>query len=148
MPERNAELFRRVADMIEAHPANYDQQAWLATPDCKPPTSALPECGTTCCINGWGVWLSATPEMHAKARIAGSDVGYFNKLIACLGQPVDSFALGAELFGIAQDEADWLFDCDWSPDWDPAKEDLTNAVARALRSFADGAPILPEEAHA
>jgi hypothetical protein len=145
MAERNADLFRRVADMIEAHPANYDQQAWLMTADYKPPTSLLPDCGTTCCINGWGVWLSATSEMHAKARIATSDAGYFNALIAQLGQPDDSFGLGAELFGITEDEAEWLFDPDWAPEWDPAEEDLTNAVARALRSYADGAPILPEE---
>lgn len=48
MAEINVALLNRVADYIEAHPEQYDQDAWML----------YDTCGTRGCIAGWAITLA------------------------------------------------------------------------------------------
>ena len=112
----NAELFRKIADVIEAEPGCHDQRIFSSACDDDEPLEAeliTPEsihtCGTKACIAGWAVHL--TPK---------EDRPEAESIMEC----------AAKLLGLSDGEANTLFNGDWSP-----REGVT--IPQELRRIAD-----------
>jgi len=112
----NAELFRKIADVIEAKPGCHDQQIFSSACDDDEPleaefvtTETIHTCGTKACIAGWAVHL--TPK---------EDRPEAESVMEC----------AAKLLGLSDGEADTLFNGDWSP-----REGVT--IPQELRRIAD-----------
>ena len=112
----NSELFRKIADVIEAEPGCHDQRRFSSTCDDDAPfdaefvtTETIHTCGTKACIAGWAVHL--TPK---------EDRPESESIMEC----------AAKLLGLSDSEADTLFDGDWSP-----REGVT--IPQELRRIAD-----------
>ena len=124
--ERNEELFRRVADAIEANPEQYDQGQW--------------ECGTTRCLAGWAnrltghvvpaTWL----EIGASASEADSQ-RFVERMVAFSERARSVLGLTSEeTDGPDPDEEGGLFAETWRPH--PGL-----SVPDALRKIGEGAAI-------
>lgn len=113
----NAELFRKIADVIEDHPDNYDQAVWVElngevdTSD----TNNVPHvpagefaCSARCCIAGFAVML--TPVDQRPKRLGVSDAA-------------------RQLLGITGYDACRLFSIGFNP--------VGMSVSQALRQIAD-----------
>jgi hypothetical protein len=109
---RNEQLFRDVADAIEAEPERYDQAEW----------ERETECGTTRCIAGWAAWL-------------GARVSFLQWQKGRHPEWVPFFSDGVEsLLGLTAEEGDDLFHTSWRP-----HDGLF--VPDALRKIGEGAAI-------
>lgn len=117
--KRNEELFRKVADHIEAQPEHYDQEMWWQHK----------ECGTTACIAGWGISLTKQQSLDACAKRWDRMVQTWN------GNPADVVRdEAAECFGLTDSDARLLFHASWAP-----HDGLS--VPDALRKIGEGASI-------
>lgn len=123
---RNRELFYQIADLIEKHPEQYDQQTW----------GSETECGTAHCIAGHACLLSGLKPL---IRINDS-ADYSRFFPAGANQAEKPFEwqnvdhLAKKLLGLEREEAWILFDTMWVP-----PEGQT--VPQALRAIGDGAEI-------
>lgn len=174
---RNAALLREIADIIEAKPQRYCQAAWESFDDPVTGESVLPSdfsylpaseaigiaetvvdpngaCGSTFCIAGWAVALSATPEEHKRALdmcirnnrvlIHMHDITLSEVVAQRLGLSTTMISsVARELLGLEDHEL-FLFDSTWHPaghDGDGDGGNDPSLVAGALRALADGASI-------
>lgn len=179
--QRNADLLRKIADVIERNPDRYYQGSWESfygetedgttvldglyhrTPDEAVEfvtEMAAPEatCGTTFCIAGWAVALTATKAEHREASrrcvyedsygkhfdYGAHDVRLRDVVAERVGVYGASWAdLGRHLLGLDRSEVS-LFDGEWRPaTWGSSdSHELTaKQVAEALRALADGASL-------
>lgn len=121
MPVRNKDLFNQIASTIEQDPDSYCQSVWGEEIDLG--------CGTAHCIAGHAVAIKGyLPFRHE----------YWGQVWAVQepGKPISTFDLAMQLLGLTRDEADTLFDQDWTPG-----QEHDCSVPKALRAFGDGAPI-------
>lgn len=184
MERRNAALLREIADVIDTKPGRYNQsrwEGWYTNDGCDfvadwdligwgstapveqgvahvlEVTDPNAGCGSTFCIAGWAIALSATPDELKRAAQAcvyedvnGAEfVDYTNHdiaLCAIVGErlglhAIHSVVAGA-LLGLTLHERS-LFDGEWQPagtDEDDPYND-PHLVAAALRRLADGASL-------
>lgn len=130
----NTDLMLKVADHIEAHPEQYNQEVWVKskfrqtfTVDGMKGYDAA-DCGTQACIAGWACFL-AEPDQVAAAKAAADP----------------QFGLIAEtaraLLDLAEPEAEWLFE---SMD---IHEDIAphETVPEFLRAIATDPTILSDK---
>lgn len=183
MTERNRKLFYEIADVIEAKPSRYYQGSWEgwydtcghelvnrdlvgynATAPTEQGVAHLLEvtdpnagCGSTFCIAGWAIALSATDDELKQAAqacvdttIAGRKVvdfafhdSHLCRIVAERLGVVNSYSMvGGTLLGLQPDER-YLFDGEWQPagtDEEDGRND-PRLVAAALRALADGASV-------
>lgn len=122
------DLFRVIADQLEAHPEKYDQGTW-GVDDTKEISEhdfftvaermAVNGCGTRGCIAGWAAAFNITaPQVAEPIRSGVYDIS----------------KIAAELLELPQSQANELFDEHWKP-----RRDLT--VSEALRKLANGATV-------
>lgn len=158
---RNRDLFYKIADRIERQPDDYDQAKWgednslvVATRlDPSDPAihelvaDTINECGTSHCIAGHAADLEGwVPSMYVNSvGIHGS----WDRVVAPGHDPIDRdgtsiFGVARDLLGLTDDEASILFSEYWMAEgWEPEMSDdqYIPLVAKALRSFGDGASI-------
>lgn len=181
--ERNTALLRRIADVIEAKPGRYYQSSWEgwydadghdlvnrdlvgfgATAPTEQGVAHLLEvsdpnagCGSTFCIAGWAVALSATDDELKQAAQACVETTYGGREIVdyayhdthlCrivaerLGVDNTFSTVGGTLLGLQPGER-YLFDGEWQPAGTDEEDERNDPrlVAAALRALADGAPV-------
>lgn len=115
MKERNEELFRQVADQIDAHPESHNQDGFLF----------IGECGAVACVCGWAVVLG-----EFMGAVNAAETWYFSHANASVAM----WDRGQEALGLTHDESLTLF----SPSWRP-HDGLS--VPDALRKIGEGASI-------
>lgn len=118
MTERNEDLFRQIADLIEDEPERYDQTVY----------HLLTDCGTTGCIAGHAIMINGWQFEESGCVYAPGT----NRNSDCSCGNLNIYA--AELLGLTSDEADVLF----SPGWAPSSH---LNVPDALRKLGAGADI-------
>lgn len=150
MPERNQQLFNRIADCIETWPEAYDQNTWWSNGDAEyvdvtfadGTVAKMVHCGTSQCIAGWALVLSNYEPRPTVMRY-GEYVQSFDKD----GRGGLAPTLAAEELGLNDEEMETLFDPSWGPNaMERLKTPQTRArcVARVLRKIGAGGPI-PKE---
>ncbi len=108
----NKELLERVAQHIEAEPRRLQMSSWVEASPKSP-------CGTTACIAGWAVLLTA-PDFDAALDVArtptlddeGADDSWAHeaRVLRTVGREDEDFdQAGRELLGIDRQQADRLF---------------------------------------
>lgn len=120
----NEAMFGRIADQIEQHPDQYNQQDWDKS-----------ECGTVCCIGGWALMLAATPDKLAAAR-ADTEEGTRSFLLY-LSRRMGFHSIGfaaEQILGLTTHEALALFNGEW--------EAKGGDVPAALRAIGRGASVM------
>lgn len=122
MPERNAELFNKIADAIEAEPHRHNQAEWASA------RNSIGSCGTTMCVAGWAVELSDKYDIDWNRRNTFGGVGMTKQ-----GVHIEEAAYN--LLGITYDEGVRLFAPHWMV-YEPKSK-----VVQALRDIANGALI-------
>lgn len=153
-PTRNVELFRKVADAIEREPDRYNQRTWLSL-DNQITTLAAPleHCKTVCCVAGHAIMEStSTEEWDSAVSTALRHMAVIHKMGVddprllkditldhviiknLIGEDHSIPKRAAELLGLSNEEADFLFAENWEPE-----SDLS--VSDALRQLADGAEL-------
>lgn len=125
--QRNAELFKAVAEKIRKDRKHYDQTAWIRTED---PHTDEP-CGTTCCIAGWATVLSGRGVPSTKKFSWGHAVPVFRNKYRHMIKP---WAVARQELGLTRSEARILFDEEWRP-----KRHI--GVPKALERLAEGASV-------
>lgn len=124
--ERNRELFNQIADLIEQHPEQYDQETYG-----DPILNVENErCGTAHCIGGFACAISGYKPVKAGKRENWGSVWLHDPQSNEL-----TWIQAQKLLGLTHHEALILFDSEWGP-FDPKM-----TVPQALRSFGDGARI-------
>ena len=109
---RGPALMRAVADAIEAHPEQYEQEMW----------STVTACGTAYCVGGWACILAYGASALSDPR--GSEYAH--------GRYIEDEA--SDLLGLPAEETELLFHSQWEPaEW------LT--VPQALRAIAEGKSV-------
>lgn len=114
--ERNAEMFRQVADLIEMMPEKHDQRTW---------------CGTSQCVAGWSIFLSG------RYRFTYYETGSVSSVIDLETDALVSIDYGnegEEILGLEPEESAILFAGEAAP-----VEGLT--WPEALRRIANGAEV-------
>jgi len=107
----NAALLHRIADRIEAHPAQYDQATFGLQPDRTVSGPAHRTCKAPCCVAGWACLLSGDPD------------AFYCETTEEVGDHA------AALLGLTPRQKDRLFDSLWSTEWMAADEDLLDYEA-------------------
>ena len=123
----NKKLLLEIADHVESHPEQYDQETWVGRNDdnyvpCGPGKHIDPyDCGTSACIAGWAVLLSNKPV------------------------PVSFQNEAAKLLGLSSSDAATLFDENWCAEgYDIRLDDeiqRAKYAADALRRIAAGESV-------
>lgn len=117
MTDRNTALFDRIADAIEAHPEQYDQNVWVyVEEDWKDGDDRFQlllenRCGTRACVAGWAIALGRS------GRPATELVG-------------DMEDQAASLLGLTEEEGESLFMAYWDA---PSGETVPEALRRIGR---------------
>lgn len=145
-----ADLYRAVADFIDAEPAAYDQSTWQSSdparlqPSKFDPLDALAfamaqagtpiDCGTTCCIAG------TTVHCAPRAQVLAIYDKHHDAFEAASWEY--AFVCGAtaiELLQLTDGAADLLFDGSGAPVSEPDVPDLLRRLAKVqgMRSQAD-----------
>lgn len=168
MVKRNAELLRRIADVIEKDVGVYDQSVWgegddeivVDDPDVIAEASEKlieKSCGTAHCIAGHAAVLSGYKPVVFKCLIPAT--GMRGPVMAIeinweeLTPPAEQkgewtsdsthpFSIGRDLLGLSFSEAEVLFDEFWCPAGTDDRDEFNGTlVAEALRGLAAGASI-------
>lgn len=126
MPTTTADRLRRIADIIDTHPNQWDQGNWVGE-HCTPETAAgtASECGTTSCIAGWAVRLAEPSDVQ---RLANAKPSW-----TVMGEWV---WLGMNLLGLHEETALRLF-------YDETAEVVDSNLLRRLADLPEGKRTLP-----
>lgn len=100
----NVELFRRINEVISAHPKEHDQTAW---------EMCSFECGTVRCVAGWAIFLKTGANLYVRPTLVDDGETTLSpqvhELAGELGVLPSVPAVARELLGLTRDEAASLF---------------------------------------